>query len=62
VKVPFSVIDNNTIKLYLHFEPADGSLSEGIETLHPGQDFYGVTFEQFIADGSGVMEVPDVES
>ena len=58
---PFQLLTTNSIKLYLHFETADGSISEGIEKLHPGQDFYRVTFEQFLADGSAIMEAPDVK-
>lgn len=27
------------------------------ETLHPGESIFGITFEQFIADGTGEMEI-----
>ena len=59
--VAFTVWDSKTIILY-HQIILHNGITEVTAEMHPGDSYYGVTFEQFIADGSGVMEVPDVES
>ena len=54
----YSIIDSTTIEIHIRMESDDGGIvGESIQDLHPGEDFLGVTFEQFIANGTGEMEI-----
>ena len=59
--VSFTVWDSKTIILYYQTYLQDG-IAEATEELHPGDDFYGVTFEQFKTDTSGLKEIPERRS
>ncbi|NTW89179.1 MAG: hypothetical protein HGB26_08745 [Desulfobulbaceae bacterium] len=56
--VSFTLWDAQTIMLYHQVILEDG-IAETTEELHPGESFYGVTFDQFRNDCSGLMEIPD---
>lgn len=53
----YSIIDKRTVRIHLRFESEEGDIGEGFEELHPGEEFSGVTFEQFVANGSGEIEI-----
>lgn len=57
MQVSFTVWDSNSITIYHQIVLNDGIAEVTVE-LSPGEAFYGVSFEQFMADGSGLMEVP----
>jgi len=56
--VSFTVWDSKTIILY-HQIILQNGIAEATKELHPGESFYGVTFDQFKADGSGLIEIPE---
>jgi len=56
--VSFTLWDAQTIMLY-HQVILESGIAETTEELHPGESFYGVTFEQFKSDTSGFMELSD---
>lgn len=53
----YSILDSTTIEIHIRMESGEGDIGESIQDLHPGEDFLGVTFERFIADGTGEMEI-----
>jgi len=54
----YSILDSTTIEIHIRMESDDGGIvGESIQDLHPGEDFLGGTFERFIADGTGEMEI-----
>jgi len=53
----YSILDSTTIEIHIRMEADDGTIGESIQELHPGEAFLDVTFEQFIADGTGEMEI-----
>lgn len=53
----YSILDSTAIEIHIRMESDEGDIGESIEELHPGEDFLGVTFERFIADGTGEMEI-----
>lgn len=57
MQVSFTVWDSNSITIYHQIVLNDGIAEVTVE-LSPGETFYGVSFEQFMADGSGLMDVP----
>jgi hypothetical protein len=57
MQVSFTVWDSNNITIYHQILLNDGIAEVTVE-LSPGETFYGVSFGQFMADGSGLMEVP----
>jgi len=59
MKVWFSVVDPNTIEIFFRMETDDGTVAEGRDILHSGESFLNVTFEQFIADGTGEIEITE---
>ena len=54
MRVGFIKLNHDEIRLFIHTEVGDSIL-----TLRPGESFNGVTFRQFMADSSGIMEIPD---
>ena len=57
MQVGFVKLDFDEIRLFVHTE-----VGEALLTLHPGEAFNGVTFQQFMADSSGIIEIPDRRS
>lgn len=50
-----------TREIFIRMESEDGAIGEGIQTLHPGESFCGVTFEKFMNNGTGKMEIQGVD-
>lgn len=42
-------------------ESEDGAIGEDIQTLHPGESFCGVTFEKFMNNRTGKMEIQGID-
>jgi len=53
----YDIIDKETIEIHIRMEADDGTVGEGIHELHPGEDFMGITFDEFIANGTGEMDI-----
>ena len=58
MKVCYSVVNSNAIEIFIRMESDDGiTIGESMQVLHKGDSFFGITFDQFIADGTGEIEV-----
>ena len=55
--VAFTVWDSTTIIVYHQIILNDG-ITEVTAEMHPGDSYYGVTFDQFRKNGSGLREIP----
>ena len=56
----FKIMSDKSVRIYLRFEgtgSAQGDVGEGFQYLYPGDSFYGVTYDQFLAKGTGKMEI-----
>ena len=42
-------------------ESENGDVGESVQELHKGESFCGVTFEKFMNDGTGKMEIQGVD-
>lgn len=58
MRVPIWVEDGNTVVIYLHTDGDVGESGLSQIELHPGQEFEGIPFEQFLDNGSGSIEIP----
>ena len=60
MKIFYIKPDDSTISVNILMEDGHGTVAEVMQDLHAGESFLGVPFEQFVADGTGVIEIDGV--